>query len=248
MTTLRSLLAAWLFACALPGGAADLSLMPVAVNLDRLRDRASVQVVNRGHETVILQAEAIAWVREGGVDRDEPTGELIVNPPVFSIAPGQSQVVRLGLRRSAEADRERTYRMVLREVPPSGGGDGTTVHGSVRVLVALRVPVYVAPAQVQRAEQWRTHLDAQGLRVAEVSNTGNVHMKIGALRWHAGAAASAAVAGAAPLSEQPVGAVLFPGETRSFRVPSTPGASAAQTLEVLTDRGPQYVALGTPAR
>lgn len=40
--------------------AADVTLMPVAVKLDRANDRATVQVQNNGQEPVLMQAEAIA--------------------------------------------------------------------------------------------------------------------------------------------------------------------------------------------
>lgn len=223
---------------ALPAAAADLGIMPVAVQLDRLRDRSTVQVTNRGREPVILQAEAIAWTREAGVDRDAPTADLIVNPPLFTLPPGQTQIVRLGLRRADAAEHEGTYRLVLREVPSPTAGDGLGVAGNVRVLVALRVPVYVAPQAVRRDERWQARLDADGQLVARVSNAGNVHLKVGLLRLHDGDAA------AAPLAEQAAGTVLFPGEAHSFRLrPSRPLSGAPLRLEVMTDRGPQLVSL-----
>lgn len=230
-------LAAWPTVAAL---AADLSIMPVAVQLDRLRDRATVQVSNRGSEPVILQAEAIAWTREGGIDRDAPTADLIVNPPVFSVPPGQTQIVRLGLRPGsrAAAENESTYRLVLREVPSPNLADGLGVSGNVRVLVALRVPVYVAPPTVRRDERWHVSRAADGQLVAQVRNAGNVHLKVGLLRLHEGDAT------AAPMAEQAVGAVLFPGEAHSFRLrPVRPLSGQPLRLELMTDRGPQQVAV-----
>lgn len=221
----------------LPSVAADLGIMPVAVHLDHQRDRATVQVVNQGAEPVILQAETIAWQRLEGVDHDAATGDLIVNPPLFTLQPGQTQIVRLGLRRPIEARHEATYRLVLREVPaPQDSQQG--VGGKLRMLVALRVPVYVAPAVVTRDERWQARRDSEGNLVAQVTNAGNVHLKLGMLRLHEGAATPF------PLAESPVGALLFPGEVHSVRLrPRAPLSGAPLTLEVLTDRGPQHVAL-----
>jgi fimbrial chaperone protein len=222
-----------------PALGADLQLMPVAVHLDRLRDRATVQVANHGSEPVILQADATAWIRESGQDRDVPTDALIVNPPVFTVQPGRTQVVRLGLRRGADVAQETTYRMVLREVPPPADADRQIVSGTVRVLVALRVPVYVAPATVRRDERWQMRLDADGHVVARVTNAGNVHMKLGSLRLHDGTDRV--------LAEQVTGGVLFPGEEGSFRLlPRGPRSGAPITLRVVTDRGSHDVALDPP--
>jgi len=219
--------------------AADVTLMPVTVRLDRANDRATVQVMNNGQEPVLMQAEAIAWNRVGGIDVDGPTNDLIVNPPVFTVQPGQTQVLRLGLRRNQELAQEGTYRIVLREVPMPRPSDALNVAGSVRVLVALRVPVYVAPAQVRRGEQWKLSRAANGELLAEVANTGNVHLKVAELRLQG--EDGQAVAQVAQKGGQ---AVIFPGEQRVFRLPAH--AQATQ-VEVQTEQGLQKVAINDGA-
>ncbi|MCU7373421.1 fimbria/pilus periplasmic chaperone [Paucibacter sp. O1-1] len=227
---MRTALLACLLALSGLAHAADISLMPVNVKLDRLNDRATVQVQNNGSEAVIMQADAIAWTRVQGQDVDGPTSDIIVNPPIFTIQPGQTQIVRVGLRRNQELQQEATYRMVLREVPSPRLSDIGNVSGSVRVLVALRVPVYVAPSKIVRQEQWQLRRDATGEMVASVSNTGNVHLKIGELRLQGGAA----------LALQGSGSVIFPGEQRSFRLQ---GGQKHRLLEVVSEQGVQQVAL-----
>jgi fimbrial chaperone protein len=220
--------------------AADVTLMPVSVRLDRANDRATVQVQNNGQEPVLMQAEAIAWNRVGGLDVDAPTGDIIVNPPVFTVQPGQTQVLRLGLRRAQELAQEGTYRIVLREVPMPRPSDVLNVAGSVRVLVALRVPVYVAPAQVKRGEQWKVSRAPGGELLAQVSNTGNVHLKVGELRLQGQGGEALA-----QLAQRGSHSVIFPGEQRTFRLPAT--ATQATQMQVQTDQGLQMVALNDVA-
>lgn len=230
MATLMTLLLAPVVA-----HAADVSIMPVNVHLDRQNDRATVQVVNNGTDVVVMQADAIAWTRQAGQDLDAPTQELIVNPPIFTLQPGQTQILRLGLRRTPDLQQEATYRMVLREVPVARASENR-VSGQVRVLVALRVPVYVAPNQVRREQTWQVQRTASGETVATVANNGNVHMKVSELRL-AGASGDSKV-----LAVSGAQSVIFPGEQRTFRLatPSNPSG----TLQVLTDQGLQHVALG----
>jgi len=237
MKKIALLILAFLYFLPLVSHASDVSLMPVTVKLDRMNDRATVQVMNNGAEPVIMQAEAIAWNRVGGVDQDGPTNEIIVNPPVFTIKPGQTQIVRLGLRRNQELAQEGTYRMVLREVPGLNLSNVGNVGGSVRVLMALRVPIYVAPSKVVRDERWRLSQDAKGQMVASVSNTGNVHLKVGELRMQGPKGETLVLA-----SQQGPAAVIFPGEERSFplRVAATPGQTPL--LHAVTDLGLQQVA------
>ncbi len=237
MNRMFRLLALWML-LPLAAQASDVTLMPVNVRLDRANDRATVQVMNNGQEPVLMQAEAISWTRVNGQDQDGPTTDLIVNPPVFTVQPGQTQVLRLGLRRNQELSQEGTYRIVLREVPMPRPSDALNVSGSVRVLVTMRVPVYVAPAQVNRGEQWRVTRAENGDLLAEVQNTGNVHLKVGELRLHGeGGEALAAVAQKGSTS------VIFPGEQRVFRLVPPPTAVAAKTMQIQTDQGIQIMAL-----
>ena len=218
--------------------AADVTLMPVNVHLNGGNDRATVQVANNGTEPVVMQAEAISWSRVDGTDIDGPTSDIIVNPPIFTIKPGQTQVLRVGLRRSQELPQEATYRIVLREVPTLRLSDIGNVSGSVRVLMALRVPIYVAPAKVVRNEHWKLSQDHDGQMLAVVSNTGNVHMKIAELRVQGVGAEDLVIEQRGPQS------VLFPGEQRSFRLKraSTRLATEPVTMQVRTDQGLQNVA------
>jgi fimbrial chaperone protein len=235
MASIRRAAATLTLAVAGSAFGADLSIMPVAVQLDAQHDRSTVRVTNQGKDTVVLQADAIGWEREAGVDRDTATSDLIVNPPVFTVAPGQTQIVRVGLRRNSASDRESTYRMVLREVPSAQAGS-ETLQGQVRVLVAVRVPVYVAPSVVRRQEHWAARYDASGQLVAAVTNSGNVHYKVGSLRL-ASEDASATVHAAGPQS------VVMPGEARSFvlNAPTQGTSGKPLALEVLTDSGMQHV-------
>ena len=105
--------------------------------------------------------------------------------------------------------------------------DALNVAGSVRVLVALRVPVYVAPAQVRRSEQWQVSRGAGGEVLAQVSNTGNVHLKVAELRLHGDAGQPLA-----SLAQKGSHAVIFPGEQRTF----SPGSSSSVRVAPVRSR------------
>jgi fimbrial chaperone protein len=229
-------LAAGVASVAPPARAADIGVSPVTINLDRANSRATVNVVNNGLGAVVMQAEVVEWKRlPGPLDDDAATTDMIVNPAVFSLEPGQSQVVRVGLRKAAQADREGTYRVVLREVPTPPQPGETRVSGQVRVLMALRLPVYVAPVNVVRDPRMHAVEQADGSIVASIRNEGNVHIRVGRLRVRPGNADPAAPAS----SEQAVADVVFPGEMRQFKVAHAaihPGLPLR--LEVVTDQGP----------
>jgi fimbrial chaperone protein len=211
--------------------ASEIGVTPVAVHLDKANDRATVTVVNSGAEAVIMQVEMIGWKRSGGVDEDVATTDMVVNPSVFTLPPGRSQLVRVGLRRAAADQSEGTYRILLREVPPAPQPGEVRIAGQVRVLMALRVPVYVAPHNVVHAAQWQAERQPDGSVVAALSNEGNVHVRVGKIQLRA-------VDGAPVASDATAAAVVFPGEKQRFRIAGlAPGDLRPMTLEVQTDQG-----------
>ena len=229
-------LAAALFAGA-PAQASDIGVSPVAVNLDKANDRASINVVNNGDQAVVMQAEVIDWRRDASpAKEDGPTTDMIVNPAVFTMQPGQTQVVRIGMRKPAQPAQEGTYRIVLREVPTPPKEGEVRIAGQVRVLMALRVPVYVAPLNVVNNARWAATREDDGSIVASLQNEGNVHVRVGRLRLrHTDADPTAA-----PAADQAVAEVVFPGEAKKFRVPAVTAAARAERmlLEIATDQGP----------
>lgn len=214
--------------------AANLGITPVAIHMGGAVNRTTVNVVNYGTEAVTMQVETIAWTRVNGVDQDGETSDIMVNPAVFTVEPGESQIVRVGLRRPSDKPDEVTYRLVLREVPVVRT---ETAGTNVRVLMAMRLPIYVAPAKIIRDEKWTVRADKKGNVIVKLQNSGNVHYKIGGVKVRLHEAK-----GGEPVASTTEGGVVFPGEARSFTMRSAQTlASQAITLEVFTDRGPQYV-------
>lgn len=218
--------------------AANVGVTPVAIHMGGAINRATVNVVNYSAEPVTMQAETISWKRVNGVDDYADTTHVMVNPAVFTIEPGASQVVRVGLRQRNEQAVEATYRLVLREVPVANESVKNE-STAVRVLVAMRLPIYVAPDQVVQDQKWTVRQSADSVQVA-LQNNGNVHYKVGGIRLRN----KATDTGGPALASSSDGAVLFPGESRTFTLKrSGEAALGAQpvVLEVFTDRGPEYI-------
>jgi fimbrial chaperone protein len=216
--------------------AADLTVMPVGLALAPGHERAAVTVGNQGKEATVVEVETLAWSQADGQDSYAPTRDLVVNPPLFTLKPGRAQVVRVGLRQPATGERESAYRLVLREVPR----EAAPAAGQVRVLLQMRLPVYVAPARVAAGQHWRSSWTGDGDLAVTLTNTGNVHQVVGELKLRAADAAPDSPALAALTTSSPV----FPGQSRTWRLRPPAGAPEPRyTLEVTTDRGPHHVAL-----
>nr|WP_280115884.1 fimbria/pilus periplasmic chaperone [Azotobacter salinestris] len=158
--------------------AGSFSVSPIRVTLSAGQKIMALRVINSGATPVSIQLELFSWMQEQGADRYSPTNELLAMPPIFTVAPGESQVVRIGLRRAPDPQRELSYRLFLQELPaplPKG-------FQGLQVALRLGVPVFVtssAPTAPQL--QWRLRRTSKGLVLSTI-NQGNAQGHVSGLQ------------------------------------------------------------------
>lgn len=135
----------------LAASAQSLSVLPVNVLLGPGERASTLTVTNKGNSKTAIQIRAYAWSQDRDEDKLTPTDNLIVSPPIASIAPGESQVVRLILRQQTQM-REMTYRILLDQIPPPAE------PGIVHVVLRLSIPVFSQPFSHVRP-QLQFHLE-----------------------------------------------------------------------------------------
>jgi fimbrial chaperone protein len=154
---------------AVPAAAGSFQVNPVNIILAAGRQTASLTIRNNDAAPVAVRVATYRWTQENGRDVYSPTGDLIASPPIFTIAAGATQLVRVGL-----VDRQgRAYRVILEEIPRR------QVGGAVQVALRLNLPLYVLPPGGGKAEvSWSLWRDASGETFVEGRNAGTVHAQI----------------------------------------------------------------------
>jgi fimbrial chaperone protein len=175
-TVYRTALCALALLLAGPAAAAQWDIDPVRVDLSPTQETAVITIKNDSEQPTSIQIQAVAWSQAGGVDVYTPTRELIVTPPIVTIAAKSEQVVRVALRRQADATNELAYRINLQELPAKAES------GFVGVQVALRIglPVFVQPQKGEAAPKlsWNiARMPGNTLKVA-LKNQGNAHIQV----------------------------------------------------------------------
>jgi len=184
---LARLLPAVLFAMASSPHAGEFVINPLRVSLDKSTKASEIIVRNDDKVPLRMQVEAMGWSQGGeGPDQYAPAEGLLYFPRTMEIPPGDSRVIRVGVR-AAPVTREEAYRLFIEELPPAAVADDQAQGTSLRVFLRVGVAVFVAPAQSVRKGEI-TSLDLNGRHVEwVVANTGNVHFRAdphGArLRW-----------------------------------------------------------------
>ena len=198
---------------------ASLEVDPIRVTLSAAQPIAALTVRNAGTRPAGLHLQVMAWTQAGAADDHYAvTPELLATPPIFMLAPGAVQTVRVGLRRAVDPERELAYRLYLQEIPDTVAPGGT----GVRIALRIGVPVFVSP-QTPAAPllRWRAQRDADAI-VVHAQNMGNAHARVVEMQLHSG---SRTVAEAA-------GAYLLAGQSGRWRLAVTPMPAAGAPLRV----------------
>jgi fimbrial chaperone protein len=186
--------------------AGTFSISPVRLDLSAAATTGALTVRNEEATTVVVQADVLAWEQAGGEDQLAATREVLVSPAVFTLPPNGTQLVRVALRRSADAQRELSYRLSLTEVPQPASPD----FNGLKVSLHLSLPVFVAAASATPAQlAWSARTDGQGRVVVSAANAGGTHARI--LNFSV-----APADGSAQAVSQPAAAYVLAGQTRSW--------------------------------
>lgn len=149
-------------------GAQGLSVWPVNIFLSPGQRAATLSVTNAGDSATAIQVRAYAWDQKDGDDRITATSTLIVSPPLSSISPGATQVIRLILRQPPQG-REATYRILVDQVPPPAE------PGVVHMVLRLSIPIFAQP-QIRAVAQIQFHIERHADKVTLVGiNNGLSH-------------------------------------------------------------------------
>ena len=208
--------------------AGSFAVSPVRATLSSSQRVGSMVVRNTGAEPVVVQLEAFDWSQQEGQDVYTATKEILATPPIFTIPPGGSQIVRVGLRRAPDPQRELTYRLYLQEVPSAK----PDLQG-LRVVLRMGVPVFVAPAVAAAPVlRWHAARHAGNTLKLSLTNNGNAHIQIAKSKLTLADTTHA-------VATQEVAAYVLPGQTRDWLVKASalPPPGAALRVFAQTDSG-----------
>lgn len=222
---------------ALPSWGGVFSVTPVRIFMVP-KDRAvAVTIVNEGDAPVVLQADINVWSQKpDGTDELVLTEDMILSPPIIKLAPRATQVVRLALLKPADASRQLTYRMIVREVPEAVKSDATI---QVPIALALSMPVFITPPVAKREIACTADTKDTSNPQAVCSNSGSAYAQIREI---------VLVRGTQRLARFEGGSYVLPGAKKMIGLTANaPVTAGAAELQLLFDDGKsQTIAITLP--
>lgn len=145
-------------------GAQALKVIPVNVQMPPGQRTAILTVINEGSTETAVQIRAYDWNQPGGNDQLTSSNEVLASPPLTTIAPGATQIVRLVLRRTPEG-REATYRILLDQIPSAA------VPGEVKIVLRMSIPIFAQPTNRTASHvQFHIERDAGQVYLVGINN------------------------------------------------------------------------------
>ena len=173
---------------------------------------AELTVRNIGTKPSLVQTQVFSWSQNNNENELTPSQDLLVSPPIVEIAPGSSQILRVGLLADADSQFEVPYRLIIQEVPlPDDEDDGVAVS----VLLKISFPVFVKPKiTAEPILTWQANRRSANEITVTLSNTGNAHVQVIDLDIETSE-------GAPIVQSESFLAYVLPGETRSWNFETT---------------------------
>jgi fimbrial chaperone protein len=172
-----------LCACALvwvagAGGvqAASLQVAPTSLQLTSRQNAEALWISNTGTAPVNVQARVYRWTQRDGRDTLDPTHDVVVSPPMQSLAAGQQQLIRVVRAHPDPPTTQLAYRVIVDEVPTL---DPT--RQGMQFVLRYSLPVFIQPEGVATPTpdlQARVLPQADGTLVLEVHNRGSGHAQL----------------------------------------------------------------------
>lgn len=223
-----------------PVYAASLQVAPTSLQLGARQNAEALWVTNSGAAPVSVQARVFRWTQRDGRDQLDPTTDLVISPPMQSLAAGQQQLIRVVRAQPEPPGAQLAYRVIVDEVPaldPNREG--------MQFVLRYSLPVFIQPDRSApgKPELQATLLNqADGKVVLEVHNRGEGYAQLADL---------AVGTPERPQIFQPglVGYVLS-GQTMRWPLDITAARLAGATLSAKINGGSQATPLPTtpPAR
>lgn len=136
----------------------------------------TLHVSNPSDAKITMQLQLFRWSMQKDKNIYSPSDDIIISPPLFSIAAHQAQVVRFALSQpNLHGAMQRTYRLSLLEVLP----DPKTLpeaekEKQLRIALQVLMPIFIEPKTRAENFVWLTRkLDGERYQVT-LKNTGNV--------------------------------------------------------------------------
>jgi fimbrial chaperone protein len=209
--------------------AQSLRVSPVTIDLPVSIRSSILTVANDSRKPITVQARILHWTQDGA-DILEKTSNVVVSPPIFTLGPGTSNVVRVVRVSPEPVTEEETYRVLLDEVPSRE----KIQAGGLVIVMRQSLPVFFSGMDAKTGSVSWTATRRNNKLVLQATNSGQKHLKLTMLQVTDDKAE--------PIAKiEGLAGYVLGGQSRSWELPlpkSGLAAGATLKIEATSEAGP----------
>jgi len=146
--------------------AASLQVAPVLLDLPAPASTATITLRNTDVDPITAQLRVFRWTQRDGIERLEPTDDVVASPPIVELRARQDYTVRVVRVSGRPVGREEAFRLVVDELPKPKRTSGT-----VTLVMRHVVPVFFGGKSASPAAVgWSASRHGKSLTVSAVNN------------------------------------------------------------------------------
>lgn len=161
-----------------------LNVSPLRLDFSPGSKSTALNLRNFSSRKVPVQIQIFQWDQVDGKDVFSPTRDILFSPPITSIRPNEEQLIRFRLRKGADRDQTRNYRVFVEQLVPEGPdrpkGSAFKIRFSIPIFVQPLAVVGLPKPSMQVADL------GNGKLQVDVSNLGNMHLKVTGIALYSG--------------------------------------------------------------
>ncbi|BAP13571.1 MAG: hypothetical protein AOY29_07755 [Alcanivorax borkumensis] len=155
----------------------QLTVSPLIMKMSPSQPNAAYKLKNGSSQDGFYQIQLFAWEQgDDGENRLLQQDDLIITPPVTLIPGNEEQLVRVIQKNPQPSDSEKSYRLVISEVPDTESDQGA----NLKVLLRMSLPLFVGTPE-------QNHTLSVSLQdgTLRIRNTGTAHARVSNAYWQA---------------------------------------------------------------
>jgi fimbrial chaperone protein len=160
------------------GRAASLQVAPVSIEVQAPSAAATFQLRNVGTSPLNAQIRVFRWVQTNGQEKLEPTSDVVVSPPITSLAPNTDYTVRLVRVSAQPVSNGESYRLLVDELPDPANQRNRAVN----LVLRYSIPVFFYSRDTTDAQLVWSIEQRSGHVYVSAANNGDRHVRVSALK------------------------------------------------------------------
>jgi fimbrial chaperone protein len=171
---LPCLLLSMLGLCSGEGFAASLRFSPITFNFSEQQRNDVLTILNQSSEATTLQARVFEWTQDNGQDILTPSNDIAISPAIQTLAAATSYNFRVVRVNRSPVQQEKSYRLILDELPKPV--DARKNQQGLTVLLRSALPVFITNKDAMQELSWQFEHSAEQTLVT-IRNAGGRHAK-----------------------------------------------------------------------